>query len=160
MVRILFVLTALLLVAGCEGPKVPKEGIDEQKPPRTTEEPEPPEPPKPKSAQAPVRKFKDTWFDIYDSPLSTRQKAYCLSSSFRAGMDSFDNWVVLVNEVPKSTKGKLLGFVETQCSVIKTEFPKSVLKEGLKESNALFINGKIKGETLQISSYVRVDRIP
>ena len=75
-------------------------------------------------------------------------------------MDTLDNWVVLVNEVPKSTKGKVLGVVETQCSVIKTEFPKSILKEGLKESNALFINGKIHGETLQISSYVRVDRIP
>ena len=157
MVRVLFVLTVLILVAGCEGPKGPKEGIGEQKPPRTTEEPEPPEP---KSAQKPVRKFKDTWFDRYDSPLSTRQKAYCLSSSLRAVLDSYDNWVVLVNEVPKYRKGKVLGVVETQCSVIKTEFPKSVLKEGLKESNALFINGKIQGETLQIFSYVRVDRIP
>jgi len=161
MVRILFVLTALLLVAGCEGPQGPKGDIGEQGPPGKTVviikvQPEPPKPIPPK----PVRKFSDTWFDIYDSPLSTRQNAYCRSSSFRAGMDTLDNWVVLVNEVPKSTKGKVLGVVETQCSVIKTEFPKSVLKEGLKESNALFINGKIQGETLQISSYVRVDRIP
>ena len=161
MVRILFVLTALLLVAGCEGPQGPKGDIGEQGPPGKTVviikvQPEPPKliPPKP------VRKFNDTWFDMYDSPLSTRQNAYCRSSSFRAGVDTLDNWVVLVNEVPKSTKGKVLGVVETQCSVIKTEFPKSVLKEGLKESNALFINGKIQGETLQISSYVRVDRIP
>ena len=161
MERILFVLTALLLVAGCEGPQGPKGDIGEQGPPGKTVviikvQPEPPKPIPPK----PVRKFNDTWFDIYDSPLSTRQNAYCRSSSFRAGMDTLDNWVVLVNEVPKSTKGKVLGVVETQCSVIKTEFPKSVLKEGLKESNALFINGKIQGETLQISSYVRVDRIP
>ena len=161
MVRILFVLTALLLVAGCEGPQGSKGDIGEQGPPGKTVviikvQPEPPKPIPPK----PVRKFNDTWFDIYDSPLSTRQNAYCRSSSFRAGTDTLDNWVVLVNEVPKSTKGKVLGVVETQCSVIKTEFPKSVLKEGLKESNALFINGKIQGETLQISSYVRVDRIP
>ena len=62
--------------------------------------------------------------------------------------------------MPKVAKGKIRGVVETQCTVIKTEFPKSVLKEGLKEGNALFINGKIQGETLQISSYVRVDRTP
>ena len=75
-------------------------------------------------------------------------------------MDTLEDWVVLVNEVPKVKKGKIIGVVETQCSVIKTEFPKSVLKERLKESNALLINGKIQGETLQISSYVRVDRTP
>ena len=165
MVRILFVLTALLLVAGCRGPQGPKGDTGEQGPPGETViiTIVQPESPKPESAPKPVRKFKDTWFDLYDSPLSTRQNAYCRSSSsssFRAGMDTLDDWVVLVNEVPKSTNGKIFGVVETQCSVIKTEFPKSVLNERLKESNALLINGKIQGETLQISSYVRVDRTP
>ena len=162
MVRSLFVLTAVIWIAGCEGPQGPKGDIGEQGPPGKTVViiQVQPEAPKPKSAPKPVRKFKDTWFDIYDSPLSTRQNAYCRSSSFRAGTKTLDNWVVLVNEVPKFTKGKVLGVVETQCSLIKTEFPKSVLKEGLRESNAIFINGKIRGETLQISSYVRVDRIP
>ena len=162
MVRILFVLTALLLVAGCEGPQGPKGDTGMQGPPgKTIFIPIPVPGPGPTKAEPePVQKFEDTWFDIYDSPLSTRQNAYCRSSAFRAGTDTLDSWVVLVNEVPKSIKGKILGVVETQCSVIKTEFPKSVLKEGLKESNALFINGKIQGETLQISSYVRVDRTP
>ena len=161
MVRIFFVLTALLLVAGCEGPQGPKGDTGEQGPPGETVIIHVIHPPtKPKPAPKPARKFKDTWFDLYDSPLSTRQNAYCRSSSFRAGMDTLEDWVVLVNEVPKVKKGKIIGVVETQCSVIKTEFPKSVLKERLKESNALLINGKIQGETLQISSYVRVDRTP
>ena len=160
MVRILFVLTALLLVAGCEGPQGPKGDTGMQGPPGKPIFIPIPVPGPTKAEPEPVQKFEDTWSDIYDSPLSTRQNAYCRHSAFRARTDTLDSWVVLINEVPKSTKGKILGVVETQCSVIKTEFPKSVLKEGLKESNALLINGKIQGETLQISSYVRVDRTP
>ena len=160
MTRIIFVIAALLLNFGCSGQQGPKGEPGEQGPPGETIIifRKPPEPPKP--ALEPVQKFKDTWSDMYESPLSMRQNAYCGSSSFRAGIETLDNWVVLVNEVPKVAKGKIRGVVETQCTVIKTEFPKSVLKEGLKEGNALFINGKIQGETLQISSYVRVDRTP
>ena len=160
MVRILSVLTALLLITACEGPQGPKGDTGEQGPQGKTIVIYRPAPVPAKPTPLPVVKYKDIWSEIYDSPLSVRQTAYCRSNSFRSKVRTLENWVVLVNEVPKTTKGKIRGVVETQCSVLKTEFPKSVLKEGLKERNALLINGQIRNGVLKIFNYVRVDRTP
>lgn len=116
--------------------------------------------PEPVPEPEPVAKFAGTWTERYDSPLSPRQYAYCQSASLRAGLKTLDDWVVLVNEVPKSTKGKTIGVLETPCSVLKAEFPSSVLSEKLRVGNALYINGKIKDETVQVTSFVRTDRRP
>lgn len=160
MVRIISIIVALLLINGCAVEQGPKGDTGERGPAGKTIVIYQPSSVPPKQKVVPDVKFKDTWSDIYDSPLSTRQTAYCRSASLRKQMKSLEDWVVLVNEVPQASKGKIEGVVETQCAVLKAEFPRSILNEGLMESNALLINGKLDNGILKVSSYVRVDRTP
>ena len=102
-------------------------------------------------------KFSGIWTDIYDSNLSPQQHAFCVADANRKEFKSYDDWVVLINEVPKRRKGQVIGVVETKCSVIKAIFPAEILLEKYGEGTALYVTGDVEDDTLHVEKFVRVN---
>ena len=159
MVRIFSILTASFLMTACTGPQAPKGDTGDQGPPGQTIViiKEPPVPPTPKPAIIIRPKFSGTWTNIYDSNLSPQQHAFCVADANRKEFKSYDDWVVLINEVPKRRKEKVIGFVETKCSVSKAIFPEEILDESYDEGIALYVTGDVKDDSLHVEKFVRVN---
>ena len=110
-------------------------------------------------------KFSGIWTDVYDSNLSPQQHAFCVADANRKEFKSYDDWVVLINEVPTyydrkkpvHLKGKVIGVVETKCSIIEAIFPDKILLENYDEGTALYVTGDVKDDTLHVEKFVRVN---
>jgi len=134
----------LLILMGCErDPCKSGAGCD------------PPDPPlRPPS---PVQKFQDDWSALYDSNLSPRQHAYCLSNSNKKSFTEVKDWIFLVNEAPRLIDGTMYGVLETKCSAILTIFSTDLKLGILKIGTPIIATGEFRGNRLDISEYVKLD---
>ena len=150
-------------MTACTGPQGPKGDTGDQGPPGETiviieVQPGTPKPkPEPPTEITNLPKFSGTWTDIYDSNLSPQQHSFCVADANRKAFKSYDDWVVLINEVPRRRKGQVIGVVETKCSVSKAIFPEEILLEKYGEGTALYVTGDVEDDTLHVEKFVRVN---
>lgn len=94
---------------------------------------------------------------MYDSNLSPQQHAFCVANLNRREFKSYDDWIVLINEVPVRYKGSVIGVVETKCSISEAIFPEKILLENFEVGTALYVTGDVLNHTLHVRKFVRVN---